>query len=358
MELTSSKENKTSFSAPLHAFRGFAILFIVAVHSWAVPIFINSNSKTDTGIKWVNTLNEVLFHDSTLFFTLISGVLFSVVLQSRGWIDFYKGKLLNVISPYLVITLAYSAFVWDFDSITFSQLTLTEYVKLAIENALLGKGLFHLWYLPILALLFLFTPVLIFIKNRSNLSWLFWLIVIAPLFFSRAWPDFSWMTVVYFIGAYSLGIYVGANYQKTNIFINRYFGYFVVLTFFTSIALIVLFNLEDFSLGWISPKESIFYVQKLCIAALVLVLFERSIAVVPRWLNLLADYAFPIYFIHGVFLYLSIFILRSIGGTDFNAMQIMLAGLLNLVIILILCTLIIAGFKRLLGKKSRMLIGA
>lgn len=152
MVLTKTNKNKTHFSAPLHAFRGFSILFIVAVHSWAVPIFINSNSKTDAGIKWANTLNEVLFHDS--------------------------------------------------------------------------------------------------------------------------------------------------------------------------------------------------------------ILFERSISAVPRWLNVLADYAFPIYFVHGVFLYLSIILLRSIGGTGFNAMQIMLAGLVNLVLILIFSTLIIAGFKRLLGKKSRVLIGA
>lgn len=356
--MTKKNEANGLFLAPLHAFRGFAILFIVAVHSWAVPIFINSNGKTDAGIKWVNTLNEVLFHDSTLFFTLISGVLFSIILQSRGWRVFYKSKLLNVISPYLVVTLAYSAFVWNSDSITLTQMSMVEYFQLSMENILSGKGLFHLWYLPILALLFLFTPILVFIKDQGNLGWLFWLIVMAPLFISRAWPDFSWMTVIYFMGAYSLGIYVGANYEKTKAFISRYFGSFVVLTFSTTVALIGLFQFEGTILGWVSPRESIFYVQKLCMAALMLALFERSISAVPRWLNVLADYAFPIYFVHGVFLYLSIILLRSIGGVSFSAMQIMFAGLLNLVLILIFSIVIIAGFKRILGKKSRVLIGA
>jgi surface polysaccharide O-acyltransferase-like enzyme len=352
-----SAENKP-FSAPPHAFRGFAILFIVGVHSWAVPIFINANAKTDAGIKWVNTLNEVLFHDSTLFFTLISGVLFSIILQSRGWETFYKSKLLNVVLPYVLITLLYSAFVWGVDSVAFTQLELYEYLQLSLENILLGKGLFHLWYLPILALLFLLTPILVFVKDQGNLVWIFWLIVLAPLCVSRAWPDFSWMTVVYFMGAYSLGLYVGDNYQKTKTLIDHHFATFVVLTVATTITLIALFHFESSNLGWVSPKESIFYLQKLCMAALVLWLFERTITTVPFWLNVLANYAFPIYFLHGAFLYLSIILLLAIGGDSFNALQITIAGLVNLILILIFSTLIISGIKRVAGKKSRMLIGA
>jgi surface polysaccharide O-acyltransferase-like enzyme len=358
MEKTKKATENMPFSAPLHAFRGFAILFIVAVHSWAVPIFINANAKTDPGIKWVNTLNEVLFHDSTLFFTLISGVLFSIILQSRGWKTFFQRKLLNVVLPYVVVTLGYSLFVWGFDSVAFTQLGLLDYVQLSLSNILLGKGLFHLWYLPILVLLFLSTPLLVFIKDQSNLAWMFWLIVLAPLFVSRAWPDFSWMTVVYFMGAYSLGIYVGANYQKAKTFIDNHVASFVVLTIVATITLIGLFHFEVKNIAWIAPKESIFYVQKLCLAALVLWLFERSISTVPRWLDVLANYAFPIYLVHGVLLYASIFLLREIGGVNFDAMRIVVAGLANLVLILILSTLFIAGFKRILGRKSRMLIGA
>ena len=358
MKITKKVEGDAFFSAPLHAFRGLAILFIVAVHSWAVPIFINSNGKKEASIKWVNTLNEVLFHDSTLFFTLISGVMFSIVLQNRGWSRFYKSKLINVLSPYLVATLAYSAFVWGFDSVKFIQMGVVEYLQLSIENALLGKGLFHLWYLPILAMLFLLTPILVFIKNHGTLNWLFWLIIISPIFISRTWPDFSWMTVVYFMGAYSLGMYVGANYEKTKTFINRYFGCLAIVTLATTVALVVLLRFENTTLGWVSVSESIFYVQKICMAALILRLFERSMSSVPRWLNLLANYAFAIYFIHGVFLYVSIVVLRSMGGVNFNAKQIILAGLVNLVLITIVSILIAAGLKRITGGKSKWVIGA
>lgn len=358
MKQTKISTENIAFSAPLHAFRGFAILFIVAVHSWAVPIFINANAKTDPSIKWVNTLNEVLFHDSTLFFTLISGVLFSIILQSRGWKAFYKSKLLNVVVPYVLVTLLYSAFVWGVDSVAFTQLGLYAYFQMSLENILLGKGLFHLWYLPVLALLFLLTPILVFVKDQGNLEWILWLVVLAPLCVSRVWPDFSWMTVVYFLGAYSLGLYVGENYQKTKTFIEHHFAAFIVLTVATTITLVALFHFESSNLGWVSPKESIFYLQKLCMAALVLWLFERTITTVPFWLNVLANYAFPIYFVHGAFLYLSIILLQAIGGDSFNTMQIVFAGLVNLVVILIFSTLIIAGIKRIIGRNSRVLIGA
>lgn len=358
MRITEKDKKNTFFSAPLHAFRGFAILCILAVHSWAVPIFINTSGKKEFSIKWVNTLNEVLFHDSTLFFTLISGVMFSIILKNRSWSRFYKSKLVNVISPYVVATFAYSAFVWSFDSITFTQLGLVEYFQLSIENIVLGKGLFHLWYVPILAVLFLLTPILVFIKNHRKLNWLFWLIIISPLLGSRTWPDFSWMTVVYFMGAYSLGIYVGANYEKTKTFINRYLGSLMIVAFSTTVALVVLFHSEYTTLGWIFVTESIFYVQKICIAALILALLERSISTVPHWLNVLANYAFAIYFIHGVFLYVSIVVLRSVGGINFNAKQIILAGLVNLALIILFSTAVAIGLKHITGKASKVIIGA
>jgi len=64
---------------------------------------------------------------------LISGVLFWMILQRRGWKLFNFNKLLNVVMP-----------CWGFDSVAFTQLGLFEYLELSLENVLFDKGSFLL----------------------------------------------------------------------------------------------------------------------------------------------------------------------------------------------------------------------
>ena len=77
----------------LHAFRGVAILAIVMAHAAGLVLIQNARAAGGTQFApTVKAINEVLWHDSTVFFALISGLLFSAVLAPRGWRAFFRGK--------------------------------------------------------------------------------------------------------------------------------------------------------------------------------------------------------------------------------------------------------------------------
>lgn len=94
------------FVNSIHAFRGFAIINIVAIHAIEFIFFFagtaQSPQKPDlTLFAWTES---ILFHDATLYFTFISGILFSLVLAERGYARFFKSKLSYVILPYRCLT--------------------------------------------------------------------------------------------------------------------------------------------------------------------------------------------------------------------------------------------------------------
>ena len=70
-------------------------------------MYFFGGTDPSTGVTVLSAVSESLFHDSTIYFALISGLLFSA-LQSRGWSAFCSNKLANVISPYVVMTLLFT----------------------------------------------------------------------------------------------------------------------------------------------------------------------------------------------------------------------------------------------------------
>ena len=111
--MEASRVQGKPFVKHLHAFRGFAILNIVGAHAWSGQVYLFGGTDPSTGVTVLSAVSETLFHDSTVCFALISGLLFSLVLQSRGWSAFWSNKLANVISPYVVMTLLFTWYGHD-----------------------------------------------------------------------------------------------------------------------------------------------------------------------------------------------------------------------------------------------------
>ena len=197
--MTITKE-ASGFVRHLHAFRGFAIINIVAVHAFAVPfLFLTEGREESLTTQALYSLTETAFHSSTLYFALISGLLFSIVLKARGWMNFFRGKLTNVLLPYVIITLFFSFYHW---TVPFTQPVFPEslggYLTSSLHNIFTGEAIFYLWYIPVLAILFALTPLISAILHNKSLSWLIWPIVLGPLVVSRTWPGISVGDVIYF----------------------------------------------------------------------------------------------------------------------------------------------------------------
>ena len=207
---------KAGYLGYIHSFRGFAILNVVAVHALALAVIIPRNWESDpTGPLTV--ISETLFHDSTVYFALISGLLFSSILRARGFANFYRSKALYVLLPYIVCTLVFSLMRLDQtgNGVLAWPTGWSDYLQSVLPNLVHGEAQFTYWYIPVLLTLFAVTPLLSAMTTAKSVAALpAWALMLPPLVFSR--PEFAdgvsqygLGTLLYFGGAYTVGIALG-----------------------------------------------------------------------------------------------------------------------------------------------------
>ena len=346
--------HSSGFIPHLHAFRGFAIVNIVAAHAFGSQLYVAGGAGS---VSYINAISESLFHDSTIYFTLISGLLFAMVLRDRGWTRFFSRKFYNVFTPYVLITTLLTLYA-IFRGGQGSEVT--EIINRVIVNILTGGAMYHLWYIPVLLCLYVMTPFIVFAKEREFMQRGLWLVILLPLYVSRewSWPDFSWQTVVYFSGAYAAGIVIGYRYEEACAYFwrmkNIIFGVAVVST----MLLIMLYLTRNGRGGDFSFRETVFYIQKLSLSVVVILLFRRFENRIPVWLGRLATYSFSIYFLHAVVMAEMGSLVRAAFKLPHSVAAIVGSGLIYLVLSLALSILVTYGVKSLTGKWSRRLIGA
>ena len=209
----------------LHFFRAITILLIVGAHAWIMPLLSYTDDfSIDPQLKLLNSFFQAFFHDGTVLFAFISGLLFTLVLHNNSWKTFFFSKVNNVLLPYIVITFVYTFIQWKLVWVGFSKVdpdNTMGFLSAAITNVPKGLAGFHLWYIPVLFVLFICTPLLkVLVEGKAKI--ILGIILLAPLLVSREWPYFSWQTVVYFAGAYVLGMIVGAHYKNSLRLIAQY----------------------------------------------------------------------------------------------------------------------------------------
>ena len=359
---TSINTKSANFLDYLHSFRGLAILKIVLGHAVAAAC-IGAYGVFNVSYP-VLMVSEIFYHDSTLYFAIISGLLFSKVLKPKGYSRFYKSKLKNIILPYLFFTVVLTLIKINFNHHSGFLEGLQFTVSKIWINFIFGKANFALWYIPVLIFLYLMTPVLEFLQNKNKLTkFVFVLIMFAPLFISRIQTlteyDISVETMVYFLGSYALGMYLGADLNEKLHKIKTYKWPIILLGSISTVGLFFLYKNQIDRIGFVSLKETVFYVQKTCFAFLFLLMFKSLGPNQPKWLNSIARDSFSIYFIHGTILYAVLpWFMFIIGVKDIDPFNVILGSLLLFVLVTLLCLLMVAVFRKIFGKHSRMIVGA
>jgi surface polysaccharide O-acyltransferase-like enzyme len=358
--------NDKTYLHYVHSFRGFAILNIVAIHAIAFALLVPKDFVPDTTAP-LYVLNETLFHDSTLYFALISGLLFSSILQARGYQRFYRSKLLYVVSPYVFCTVVFSLVRWNSSGTGLLALPsgVQDYLASILPNLLHGEAQFTYWYIPVLLFLFAMTPLLSRLAGaRSWAAAPAWLIMLSPLAFSR--PEFSEGvdqltagTLIYFAGAYTVGLYLGQDLESR---LDRIAGWrkpLFALAIVTTAALAALQFAGINRFGAFSLQESLFYLQKLSLAGIVLLWLRSRLENQPRWLTVFANEAFSIYFLHIFFiLLLGDLLWTQLRDPAWQPLSSYLAGPVYFLFALFMSMLLIYVLRALLGRHSRVLVGS
>lgn len=350
--------SKTDYLAYLHGFRGFAILCIIAAHSWSMLSLENDSIVRIPNEIWVYATTEAIFHGSTLFFALISGILFTRVLRNKPWTSFFKNKLINVIMPYLVASLIFTALSWP-EILKEAAANGIHYFfpEVLFKNIVTGQAQIPFWYMPVLTVLFLLTPLLNWmLKFRNGI--LILALALMPLVMTRTtYPDLlSLKTMFFFLGAYGFGMYLGERQESMLAFTQRHLAMLWILFVISTTANFLLFFWEYAPTGFTSLHQSVVYVQKMLMALLLLYALYKYQARLPNMLNVLGTYAFSLYFLHFSFIWaLSEVFVKQFPDT--GILGLFTAGLLIYVLSIALCLLLSIGLRKLLGKYSRMLIG-
>lgn len=349
----------------VHSFRGFAILNVVLIHSVAFSMLIPVDFNPDTTAPmWI--FNETLFHDSTIYFAMISGLLFSNVLRSRGFRLFYSNKLKNVLLPYLFCSLYFSLFLPASAEIEMHTLRadFDSYISALFSNLVKGEAQFTYWYIPVLLTLFAFTPVLDQLLERRPMRPVAWILLLLPLVFSR--PAFApgvlqvtAGTLIYFTGAYLTGMYLGRNLESNLDWWSRKIWYLVATATITSLTLVYLQIADINRFSWYSLQETFYYLQKLSIAILVLIGLRQLGDRQPKILGIFGTMAFSIYFLHAYFIEILVDPLWDfLHQPALEPWNIFLGGTVLLGFCLIASLAVIFVLQKCAGRYSRLMVGS
>ncbi|MFW6412501.1 MAG: acyltransferase family protein [Oceanicaulis sp.] len=355
-----TQHRPSGFIAPLHAFRAVAIVNIVAVHAGSLAVYdFGGGTAADPALRAVAALNETLFHDATLYFALVSGLLFTAVLKGRGWARFYETKAKYVLLPYVATSLlfTYAHWHWSQDLQLFGGGPLA-FAETAARNVLFGTAMGQFWYVPVLACLFVLTPFLSALLSHRLGRRAIAVIVLAPLLVSRTGAEATVPTVVYFLGAYAAGMALGRDHAGVLAWLKRRRIALLSVAAVTSAALFWMIWTGTGAEGPVRLQQSLFYVQKAALAGLFLALLAGIGERVPRVLDALADHAFAIYFLHVFALYTLGHVARQAHAPPQGALAVTLLALGFLAASLAFSVAVSAAARAVLGKRARMVLGS
>jgi membrane-bound acyltransferase YfiQ involved in biofilm formation len=330
------------FLRHVHYFRAFAIVSILFAHLWELP-----TGHEDRPILY--SLRYLLFHASTIYFLFISGFLFIHLSGKFDTKRYYMNKARYVVAPYALLSTLIFCVKHGQRLGTESTSELLKQLGLTLLS---GTAVGPYWYIPFAVITFLLSPLLLALPPRA-LRWLCLLACPLPLLGTRT-SSIGLPLFVYFFPVYLLGCLAAMNYSAFTRFV-RNSRWLLILAVVISSSLLVARGTIPHSDG-LRLTESLFYIQKISICFLVLVALQRWDSHEAKLWSSIATYSFALYFTHPVIacVELRLKILSSLPDVEWLVMASSVAlvpGFLG--VNLLLC----AGIKRLLGRRSRYLIG-
>lgn len=347
-----SPQSKTFFRY-IHNFRGLAILLIVLGHT---AIFLDL--KNDP-ILWHT--NKVITDNSSVYFVFIAGFLFQFLSAGYQYGSYLKKKFVNVILPYLVVSIPALGFClikdkpfyiehWFMDS--FNNGSVLQKTAILL---LTGSHFYHFWFIPMIAVFYISAPVFIAIDKNPKFYYFLPILIFLSILVPR--PDDDALILqnfVHFTSVYVLGMFC-CHYRENVMKFMQKHCFQVVLAAIALIALQVALRVTD------TPFQYIFYfntTSKSILSLVFMYLLRKYDSSFPsrthRMMGLLADFSFGIYFLHAyiIFLYLKFLEILQLPSS-MNLFSMLL--LLSTIMVLTLGVLLIS--KHFLGKRTQYLVG-
>jgi surface polysaccharide O-acyltransferase-like enzyme len=326
----------------IHNFRGIAILYVIAAH----PLM-----KWEEGDP-VQQVLYFLFQNSTTMFIFIAGYLFQHLAKSFEYKTYLGKKFQNVICPYLIVSIpiiVYRVIFKDIPGFTtevhpdFASFSTVHQVSYYLLH---GAHMQQLWFVPMVTLFYLGSPLLIYIDRHPRLYWLLVPLLFVSIMIQRPALAETFKMAAHFLSAYVFGMFLGHYKDSYLEFAKKYWWLIIVLI--TSAILLNCYLPAKF-------YDPIDYIQKLLFCCLYIYLLWKLDKYVPKFLGTLATLSFGIYFLHYYFILLERRISYQIYGHEMPGTLLNWIG--SYLFMLLPTVALLLLLKKLLGNKSKYFIG-
>lgn len=342
----------------INMFRAFAIITIVMAHMMlCFGIGAEGKSGVDSDSVVFKAIVSIIAGNSS-FFVFISGFLFYYVFYRRGfqYDKFMAGKVKNVLMPYCVTVVAFIAFniiYYAFSDESLPWNTITDFFHQTF--------LYHaFWYIPFIMLTFSLSDLhVIFIKQPFRTqAILIGAFTVLSMVIGR--NNYNLLQALfYFTPLYLFGITCAINYDKILSMTRKKWALLIFIWLILIFVAVCTDNYIDAYKSTVTLLPVSFPVPLKMLSCLVFLhLFRRLSSISWPWMDkaveCLAMYSFSIYFYH-------IFFVKVLYGFHIKGDTIKMAcvsGLIVTPVVIAICLLIAWLLKKLIGKNSKMYIGA
>lgn len=341
----------------IHGLRGIAMLFIVFGHALWFQFDWSNNQPTRYFL-------QDLLSGGTVIFVFVAGFLFEYLAPRFNYWKYMKTKAKNVILPYFIVStpaLLY-AFVLGNPAEDHAHLEgQSVFLQLAWYLSVGGAHVnYSLWFIPMICLFFILSPLFYAMVNRPYLYWLIVPLFVLPFIVHReSFPILSPVRAfLYFLPVYIAGMLMSCYRETMEAIVKKYV--FVLLAIFIALVFSQYFfgachgncatdNAFEFPKGIMDWA----LVQKMVLSFCVMGLFIRYPKLLVRPLNYVAETSFTTFFFH-VYFFFGFYILLGYQNIEGNLHSWFIRGLASL----LLCLLVAWLGRKLLGKYSRSVIGS
>lgn len=358
MSLKYCLERKVMFLNSFNHFRAIAILFIVFGHTYGLGGLVPDSLLEKTIQNFIT--------GGTALFVFISGFLFHHIFYKRyTFRSFMKGKIKNVLIPYLLLSILPVAYYVSMNSGNYNGFFLPngiglfdEYIIPTLKYYWTGRALVAYWYIPFIIVTFMMSPLhmkFITLNVRYQLFIVLVTSIVAMLIQRPISNLYVFQSVVYFLPVYLIGIM--ASIHRDIIYRKLDNKVWLLLVGVLSLAFLQAafgkvgnWHKLPFELHYID----LMFLQKLFLCFFFMVWLRRFENFQNSWVHRLASTSFAIFFIHPYLVRIS----EAVAGRyDLWPSE---SWILYIVISLIIITISMAiaiGLRKLLPSYSRFITG-
>ncbi|PHV29704.1 hypothetical protein CSQ93_00760 [Janthinobacterium sp. BJB426] len=335
---------KSKFRYSLENFRGIAIIFVMLSH-------IRSFQE----IEQIGGYLYYIVGDATAWFVFISGYLFYYLEVNKFEYRAYISKKARyVIMPYLILSFPAILFLVMTYQYRLYGLTPLTFILWSLTSGGIAVG--PMWFIPMITIFFLFTPIFIILSKSKLLCTLTAISLAFSIFSARpVYNTNAILSFLHFFGFYLLGILAA----KNSIFLEELRTTTKITIIFISFSFFVFFcflfpGLESMPNGFLSGLGMLNYILagKLFLLIAIFFLFEQFFEHENKTLGFFAKISFGLFFIHGFMEVIFNKMWKNINY--FNSIIKLVA---EIIIVIFVSVAIVFLAKRILKKWSRYVIG-